>query len=678
MITLEFLPQENVAVISFAMQPQNVLNEQSLKFFEEKFSEALVRDNLRGIVITSQNKEFIFGADLNMLWDSAVSQDKKSLLEKLNKFQDLLRKVETCGKPVVSIINGICLGGGYELTLATHYRIAINGNYTLGLPEVKLGLFPGGGGSQRLPRMLGIQAALTILTQGKTMRPKSALQSGLIDFLAENKEDAFAEALRFIRENPAPKKTWDIKDKIPGGSIYSPTGMQIFTAANGLTLAHTRGNYPNLQYCMSAVYEGLQLPFDRAIRIEAKYLAKTLLSQETKQMLKTLWFGMNALKKGKNRPQKYPKKKFSRIGVLGAGLMGSGIALVSAMNGIEVVIKDVSMEKAQNSLQYARKFLQKQVAKNKLTEAEFNLIISRISPTTSYEDLANCELIIEAVFEDKELKKQVIKETRKVLKENVTFASNTSSLPISDLAENYNAPEKFIGLHFFSPVEKMMLVEIVLGEKTSQETQAYAMDFVTQIGKIPVVVRDSRGFFTTRVFSKYLEEGVKMLEEGVPPAVIEHAGKQAGMPMGPLELADAVGLDIAYNIILQTEKALGITLNTPMKRTLEPLIREKRYGKKTGKGFYTYFQGGKELYKDFFKRFTAKEYDYSLLQKRLLASQSAEAYKVLEEEILADPVSGDVASVLGWGFAPFTGGVMSYREYLGEEEFLKMAELIQH
>ncbi len=673
MIKTNFI-EGNIAVLAFAMKPQNVLNEDSLREFEKSLDKLLVRENLRGIIIVSENKEFIFGADLNMLWNAIEQGDKKALLEKFNAFHDLLRKMETAGIPVVSIITGTCLGGGYELTLATHYRIAVQGNYDIGLPEVKLGLFPGGGGSQRLPRMLGIQKALEILTQGKIMRPKSALKAGLIDFLAKNKEEALAEALRFIKQNPAPQKLWDNKGKIPGGNVYSPTGMQIFTAANGLARANTRGNYPHIQYCLSAVYEGLQLPFDRAIRVEAKYLAKTLLSKETKHMLKTLWFGMNALKKGSNRPKNIPRKTFSKIGILGAGLMGSGIALVAAMNKINVVIKDISLEKAENALKYARKFLQKRIEKNKLTEAEFNTIISRIVPTSSYEDLADCELVIEAVFEDKELKGKVIRETAKVLKKGVIFASNTSTLPIFELAEFYEFPENFVGLHFFSPVEKMMLLEVIHGKKTSEKNLANALDFATQIRKIPIVVGDSRGFFTTRVFSKYLEEGVKMVEEGIPPSVIEQAGKQAGMPMGPLELADAVGLDIAYNIILQTEKDTGIILNTPMKRVLQQLVEAGRLGKKTKKGFYTYFQGGKELYKEFFAQYPRRTYDYSLLQKRLLIGQTLEAEKVLEEGIIRDTTSADVGSVLGWGFAPFTGGVLSYRDFLGEETFREIVE----
>ncbi len=676
----------NVAILSFDNQHSsvNIINGEFITELDRHISVALSDQSVKGIIVTSAKKDFLLGADLKMILGIS---DPEKIMEITNRLHQVFRKMETGGKPVVAAINGTVLGGGYELCLSCHYRIVINNSVIqIGLPEVTLGLLPGGGGTQRMPRLIGVQEALSLLLEGKKLRPEQALKTGLVNSLVETQEQLIPAATEWIlKQEGKVQQPWDKEGfKIPGGGVQSPAIAMLFPAAAGLVLKKTFGNYPAVPAILNCIYEGLQLPIDRALLVECRYFTSCVLSQVAKNMIRTLFINMNAANKGEARPEGVPATNLRKVGILGAGMMGAGIAYVSALNGLEIVLKDTTREAAESGKAYSVRLLSEKILKNQLTKEKYEEVLSRIFTTCDAADLKGCDLVIEAVFENRELKAQVTRETEAVLVADAVFASNTSTLPITGLAKASVRPENFIGLHFFSPVDKMQLVEIILGKKTSAYAIAMAIDYVKRIRKTPIVVNDGRGFYTSRVFSTYLYEGMECLAEGICPALIENAGKMAGMPVGPLALADEVSIELCYKINKQTEADTGKRRTDAAVGVIERMVDEfKRPGKKAGKGFYEYPATGKKfLWKDMERIFPGANNEYSdnqlainqtdveELKKRLLYIQSLEAVKCLEENIITKPADADIGSVLGWGFAPFTGGAISFIEGVGLKEFV--------
>ncbi len=690
MLMIRYTVEDQIATIAFNMEnaPMNVLNEESIKAFDEAIDKAISDTNVKGIIVTSDKKEFVAGADLNMLLKNASLEQSYAMISYLHK---VFRKYESCKKPVVAAINGTALGGGYELCLACHYRIALNDTkIQIGLPEVLIGLFPGGGGTQRLPRMIGIEKALPLLLEGKKLNPERALKEGLINELAESKEELLQKAKNWILANPRALQPWDEIDKkgnvvgmqnykVPGGNVQSPKGVQTFIAGTALLQGKTQGNYPAPQAIMECVYEGLQVSIDDGLMIEAKHFARISQTPEAKNMIRTLFFAMNEANKGAARPKDIPTADVKKVGILGAGMMGAGIAYVSAIAGIEVVLKDTSVENAEKGKDYSRNLLKKEIERGRYSQAQAEEILARIHTTAEAKDMQGCDLVIEAVFENRELKNQVTQETEIFLNEKAIFASNTSTLPITGLAEASKRPENFIGLHFFSPVDKMMLVEIIMGKKTSPYALALSIYYVKKIKKTPIVVNDSRGFYTSRVFGTYTAESITMLSEGISPALIEAAGKAAGMPVGGLDVSDAVALDLMYKIYLQTEKDTGIKVtDTPDGRVVKKFVEELgRVGKKAKKGFYEYPEDEpKRLWsglKDIFPPAPIQP-DIEELKKRILYRQVIETVKCFEENVVTTLRDADVGSILAWGFPPYTGGALSFIDYVGVENFVKEAD----
>ena len=671
------LLEDSIALISFDMKnsTMNVLNQESIAAFDEAFDKAVKDAAVKGIIVTSDKKEFIAGADLKMI---AAVKTPEQVMEKSGVLHKLYRKMETSGKPVVAAINGTALGGGFELCLASHFRIAVNdAKIQIGLPEVLLGLLPGAGGTQRLPRMIGIEQALPLLLEGKKLRPEQALEKGLVNKLVATKEELIPAAVEWINTVGKKVQPWDDKGfKIPGGGVQTPTGVRVFMAGSALLQKKTFGNYPAPTAIMNSVYEGLQLDFDRALKVEMRYFTQCAMSQVAKNMIRTLFFTMNAANSGAARPKDVPANTLTKVGVLGAGMMGAGIAYVSAVAGLNVVLKDRSVEDAEKGKAYSVKLLNEKVSKGHMTKEKADEILARIVTTADPKAVEGSELIIEAVFEDRALKASVTKETEAVLAPTAVYASNTSTLPITGLAEASVRPENFIGIHFFSPVDKMQLVEIILGKNTSDYANAMAIDYVKRIKKTPIVVNDGRAFYTSRIFSTYIAEGLNMLQEGIAPALIENAGKAAGMPVGPLAVADEVSIELMYKINKQTEKDLG-RVNEGAEAKVGRLFMEKleRPGKKAGKGFYEYPTDGskKRLWSGLAEHFPlAKEQpDVELLKKRLLHYQALNAVKCLEENVLTSPRDGDIGSILGWGFPPYTGGIFSYIDMIGVRQFVE-------
>ncbi|TAL63069.1 MAG: 3-hydroxyacyl-CoA dehydrogenase [Bacteroidetes bacterium] len=696
---------DGIAVISINMEgPVNIINEEFIIAFEEQINESVADTSVKGIIITSGKKEFMLGADLKLIASVKTAGEIMPLALRQQKF---LRKMETSGKPVVAAINGTALGGGFEICLACHHRIAVNdSNMQIGLPEVLLGLLPGGGGTQRLPRMIGIHASLPLLLEGKKLRPEQALKAGMVDALVASREELITAAKDWIKKclipspsptssalrAPSPKEKgsgnnflerrvsclqpWDEKGyKIPGGGVQHPDSAMVLAAASGLIVKKTYGNYPAASAIINCVFEGLQLPFDKAMVVECRYFTQCVLSVESKNMIRTLFVNMNEANKGAARPANIQKTDIKKIGVLGAGMMGAGIAYVSASNGLDVVLKDITKEAAEKGKEYSVKLVSEKLSKNHITKEQQEDILNKIQTTADAKDIAGCDLVIEAVFENRELKAMVTKEAESVMSVQAVFASNTSTLPITGLAKASSRPENFIGLHFFSPVEKMQLVEIIVGKKTSDYAIAMAIDYIKRIKKTPIVVNDGRGFYTSRVFATYLFEGFNCLAEGISPALIENAGKMAGMPIGPLALADEVSIDLCYHINQQMEVDTGKKREDAAIGVVNKFIEElHRPGKKAKKGFYEYPENEKKyLWTELSKHFPLAEQQPDVLEvrKRLLYIQSLEAVKCFEENIVTKPADADIGSILGWGFPPYTGGVLSFIDMIGVKKFVE-------
>ncbi|WP_052452494.1 3-hydroxyacyl-CoA dehydrogenase NAD-binding domain-containing protein [Noviherbaspirillum autotrophicum] len=659
----------------------NVLNDELTGPFAQAIAAIDADKSIKGIIITSGKKEFLAGADIDKLYQITEPQQAFNLAQ---EFKSMLRRLERCGRPVVAALNGTALGGGLELALACHHRIALNNpKAKFGLPEVKLGLLPGGGGTQRLARLIGIQPALPLLLEGKELRAEQAKQQGILHELATDRDEMMAKAKAWCLANPQAVQPWDDKKfRWPGGDSKSPANAQLWSIAPSMASAKTFGNYPAATNIMSCVFEGGIVDFDTACEVESRYFANGALSQEAKNMIGTMWFQLNAINKGKSRPQGVPKSTVNKVGILGAGMMGAGIAYVSAKAGIDVVLLDVNVEHAEKGKAYSAGLLDKAIKRGRETTEGKQALLARIATTANVEDLAGCDLVIEAVFEDRQIKADMTKKTEAVLAADAVFASNTSTLPITGLAQASVRPANFIGLHFFSPVDKMPLVEIIVGEKTSQETLARGFDYVQQIRKTPIVVNDARGFYTSRVFGTYVMEGLKLLMDGQHPRAIEMAGLQAGMPVGPLALHDEVSLSLSWHIMEQTRKdfeAEGKPLVAhPAAAGLRKMVCElDRPGKKTGKGFYDYPQGQpKQLWAGLRDAFPLAERQLPQkdLIERLMFVQANEAAKCFEEHVVLTVADANIGSIFGWGFAPFQGGALQYINAYGVDHFVRRAK----
>ncbi|HLS56204.1 MAG TPA: 3-hydroxyacyl-CoA dehydrogenase NAD-binding domain-containing protein [Zeimonas sp.] len=510
------------------------------------------RDQIRGVVVTSAKKTFFAGGDLRALI-AVGPQDAPAFFKELEAMKACLRRIEKLGRPVVAAINGSALGGGLEIALSCHGRLCIDdASIEIGFPEVTLGLLPGAGGVVKTVRLLGLQDALPFLSEGRRVRPAKALEMGLIHGLARDRDDLLSRARAWIAANPDPLQPWDDpKYRIPGGTPSSPAVASVLPIAPAMLQQQTRGNFPAPEAILSAAVEGAQVDFDTAMRIETRYFTKLVTGQVSKNMIGTLFFQLNDVKAGKSRPAGPARWRADRVGILGAGMMGAGIACACASRGVACVLKDVERAKAEGGKAYSARLLAKRVEKGRMSADDAEKILARIVPTADVADLSDCDLVIEAVFENRELKAQVTRETEQVLGPQAIVASNTSTLPITGLSEASKRPDRFIGLHFFSPVDRMQLVEIIKGKATSAETLARAYDFVLQIGKTPIVVNDSRGFYTSRVFGTFVNEGMALLGEGVPAATVENAGWQIGMPVGPLAVLDEVSLKLADDVLHQ-------------------------------------------------------------------------------------------------------------------------------
>ena len=643
----------------------------------------------KGLILTSGKSTFVVGADIDQLATIETAEQAFDLVEDL---KTSLRKLETSGKPVVAAITGTALGGGLELALACHYRIAIDSPKTssttkLGLPEVKLGLLPGGGGTQRLPRLIGIQKALELMTQGKELRPQQALEIGFIDDVAHDDDELISKAKAWINDNPKAQQPWDKKGfKIPGGDSNHPKMVQVFSMAPAMANQKSHGNYPAITHILSSVFEGCLTDIDNGLKIESRFFVACVLSDVSKNMINSLWTQLNSIKKGQSRPQGFERSKVSKVGILGAGMMGAGIAYVSAKAGMEVVLLDTAIEGAEKGKSYSTKLLDKAISRGRSTEDKKQALLDLIKTTTSYDDLEGCDLIIEAVFEDIDIKAECTRQSEAVIPETAFYASNTSTLPITELAKASKRPNQFIGLHFFSPVDKMPLVEIIVGEKTDDATLATGFDYVGQIGKTPIVVNDSRGFYTSRVFGTYVSEGIAMLAEGVHPRSIEVAGMKSGMPMPPLALQDEVSLSLSLHVMEQTKKAMEAEGKTftphPAMSVVEKMVKEfGREGKKVSKGFYDYPENGeKHLWSDLTELYptTDEQPSQQDLVDRLLYVQANETAKCYEENVVRTVADANIGSIFGWGFAPNQGGTLQFINSVGVDKFVaRSRELAQ-
>ncbi|ANH76712.1 enoyl-CoA hydratase/isomerase family protein [Ralstonia insidiosa] len=671
---------DGIATLSWNQpgRAQNVLNGETCAAFFAAIDQVVADANVKGILITSAKPDFIAGGDLEWL---QASDDAATLFDRTCELHRALRKLETCGKPVAAALPGSTLGGGLEIALACHYRVAAdNARARFGLPEVTLGLLPGGGGTQRLPRLIGVQKALPMLLEGKRIKAAEALKLGIVDAVVNAGEEADAARAWLLGEGQThAQQPWDIKGyKVPGGGISSPAVQQIFTAANAMLRQKTYGNYPAAASILSCVYEGLITDLDTGLKTEARYFVQAVLSPEARAMIRTLFFSLNAANKLAARPTDVPVRRYAKVGVLGAGMMGAGIAYVTAKAGLPVVLLDSTQEAAERGKDYSRKLVEKQVQRGRLHAEQAEALLARIKPTTRYADLDGAELVIEAVFEQRDIKADVTRQAEAVLSPDAIFASNTSTLPITGLAEASSRPGNFIGLHFFSPVDKMPLVEVIVGRQTSQTTLAQALDYVRAIGMTPIVVNDSRGFYTSRVFSTYVLEGLAMLAEGVAPALIENAGVQAGMPVGPLALIDEVSSELIHKVNQQTRADLGVAyIERPGEAVAERMVALGRIGRKAGQGFYDYQEGGKKtlwpgLATEYPK--AATQPDVQTLVDRLVTVQAVETARCLDERVVTDPRDADVGALLGWGFPAFRGGPVSHIHRVGVGAFVALCD----
>jgi 3-hydroxyacyl-CoA dehydrogenase/enoyl-CoA hydratase/3-hydroxybutyryl-CoA epimerase len=674
----------------------NVITPEVMGELEQIIETVAGDEAIKGCVITSSKEAFSGGADLTMLQGlgaeyARLAKEKgeeaamQFFFEESRKLSLLYRRLETSGKPFAAAVHGVCLGGAFELALACHFRVLSDVDSTrVGLPEVKVGLFPGAGGTQRVARLMQTGDALQMLFKGEQIRPLMARNMGLAHAVAP-RDQIVQTAKDWIRSGGSAIAPWDQKGyKLPSNKVYSAAGMQIWPPANAIYRRETQDNYPAIRAILESVYQGLQLPMDLALKIESRWFAKILRSKEAAAMIRTLFISMQDLNKGARRPKDVPPTSLKKVGVVGAGFMGASVAYVTANAGLEVVLIDRDVEAAEKGKTHSHKLMSDQIMKGRAKTADRDALLARITPSADYNDLKDCDLVVEAVFEDPKVKAEVIQKVEAAIRPDCIFASNTSTLPITGLAQQSKSPGQFIGIHFFSPVEKMMLVEIIMGKETGDKALATALDYVRAIKKTPIVVNDSRGFFANRCVLAYILEGHLMFADGLPAAMIEQAGKQAGMPVGPLSLNDEVGVDLGLKILRATKAQLGETAIVPEQEELLTALVEKegRLGRKNRKGFYDYPEGGQKRLWPGLKDLQTKHVESELvdmqeLKQRLLVTQALEAARTFEEGVITDPREADVGSILGFGFAPYTGGALSYIDFMGAKAFLDLCKSLQ-
>ncbi|WP_269515363.1 3-hydroxyacyl-CoA dehydrogenase NAD-binding domain-containing protein [Brevundimonas subvibrioides] len=679
---------DGIALITFDV-PGRSMNTLTGKVMDEL--PALVErirtdDAIKGAVITSGKASgFCAGADLGDMASGMLSGsgDLQAAFDAGWKMNSSLRALETCGKPVAAAINGLALGGGLEVALACHYRVVGDSpKIQLGLPEIKVGLFPGGGGTQRLTRLIGVQAAMTAMSSGSSWRPNDAKGAGVVHEVVPAGTEVEA-AKAWIKGGGKAVQPWDDKSfKQPGGGPYHPAGIQNFLVGNAMIRKQSYGNYPAVTNLMKAVYEGIQVPMDAALRIETRYFIKTLMTPQAQGMIRSLFLSKQELDKGAVRPAGIPASDPKKVTVIGAGMMGAGIAYVQALAGIQTILIDRDQESADKGKAHVEDLLKKRLSRGQLTQDKYDALLASVVATTDYDQIKGSDLVIEAVFENREIKADVTKRAEAQLAPGAVFGSNTSTLPITGLAEASVRPEDFIGIHFFSPVDKMMLVEIILGEKTGPAAIAKALDYIIKIKKTPIVVNDGRGFYTSRCFGTYVAEGLAMLEEGYAPALIDNLGRMTGMPRGPLEMHDDVALDLSVKIAKQTALDLGdayvpIEGHEIVRKMVEDL---GRYGRKNGKGFYDYDVKPKKLWSGLSDLATVTINDSTpeLIEdqkRRLLYRQAVEVAKCWAEGVIDDPREADVGAILAWGFAPWTGGPITMIDQIGLKAFVAQADV---
>ncbi|CAN7609976.1 FAD-dependent oxidoreductase [Neorhizobium sp. LjRoot104] len=685
---------DGIALVTWDM-PDKSMNVFTMEVMDEidQIVDATVADSaVKGVVFTSGKSSFSGGADLTMIKSmfSMLAEEQakdpataaQKLFDAAGRMSWLWRKVETNGKPWVSAINGTCMGGAFELSLACHGRVAANSkSVKIALPEVKVGIFPGAGGTQRVPRLANAQDALQMMTTGSSLTAQRAKAMGLVHQVVEPAELINA-AKQMIKDGLKPVAPWDEKGfKVPGGGIWTPAAAQLWPAAPAILRRESAGNYPGALAILKCVYEGLQLPFDTGLKVEQRYFTEILRTTEAFSMIRSLFVSMQELGKGARRPAGIPKTEFSKIGVVGAGFMGASIAYVTAAAGIPVTLIDRDQEAANKGKAHSEKLVADQVGKGRMTKEEGEKLLSLIIPTPDYQALSDASLVVEAVFEDRAVKKAVIEAVEAVIPQTTIFASNTSTLPITGLAENSKRADQFIGVHFFSPVEKMMLTEVILGEKSGDKALAAALDFVAAIKKTPIVVNDTRGFYVNRCVFRYINEAYDMLIEGVPAAMIENAAKMAGMPVGPLSLNDEVAVDLSQKIMKASIADLGPNAVKAEHMALVDQMVDvfDRRGRKNLKGFYEYPAKPAKKFlwpelKTLYPQKRADEVDVTVLKQRLLVTIALEAARTVEEGIVTDPREADVGSILGFGFAPYTGGTLSYIDGMGVKNFVALCE----
>lgn len=692
---------DGIALITWDManKSMNVIDESVMDDIAAFTKEIKENAAIKGAVITSGKKDsFSGGADLSMLekslktYHAAKARDDEAatrmLFEGASRLGRLYRDIETCGKPVVCAINGVAMGGALELALACHSRVASDQDkLRLALPEVQVGLLPGAGGTQRIARLVkDMQAGLQMLIQGQRLKAVKAKAMGLLDDVAPAKK-LIETAKKRIKDGLVdPVAPWDKKGfKAPGGKVYSPEGMQLWPAANAILRQETAMNYPAAQYILSCVYEGSQMPIDLGLRIEARYFTAAMKSPQAGNMIRSLFLSKGELEKGARRPEGVRATKIRKVGIIGAGFMGAGIAFVTAKAGIKAVLIDQTLDAAEKGKAHSDGLISKQISRGSATAADKAALLDLITPTTDYNALSDCDLVIEAVFEDREIKRQVTEKVEAAIKPTAIYASNTSTLPITGLAQASKRPKNFIGIHFFSPVDKMLLVELIVGKKTGERALALALDYVRLIKKTPIVVNDTRGFYANRCVLNYIREGHLMLTEGIPAAMIENVAKMAGMPVGPLSLNDEVALDLSQKIMKATIKDLGEKAVDPVIVTLidDMVDKHGRHGRKNGKGFYDYppKPAKKSLWpglKDMFPQVAdADALDIQELKDRMLVAQALEAARVFQEGVVTDVREADVGSILGFGFAPWSGGTLSYIDMMGTRAFVELCKKLQ-
>ncbi|MGE0330261.1 MAG: 3-hydroxyacyl-CoA dehydrogenase NAD-binding domain-containing protein [Ramlibacter sp.] len=660
--------------INVADRPMNVLNHASIAAFDAAVKKAIADPAAKGVIVTSSRPEFVAGGDLDLIRNIKTAEESFAAG---GPFSQTLRMLEKSGKPFVAAINGTALGGGLEICLACHRRIvADDPKIQLGVPEVTLGLLPGAGGTQRLPRMIGIKAALPYLLEGRKADPAKALEAGIVDEVVPAAQLlARARAWLLADGAKAVVKPWDSKNfRFPGGAPQSPGPTQVFFAAGGALLAKTQGLYPAPEAILACVYDGCQVDIDTGLRIEQRQFAQLATSQATKNMIRTLFYDMGEANRLAGRAKDVPVRKFSKVAVLGAGMMGAGLAHVSALAGLDVVLLDTTLESAEKGKAYGAKIMDAQVAKGRMAQDKRDATLARVKVTTDYAELAGCDMVIEAVFEDRAVKAEVTRRAEAVMPADAVFASNTSTLPITGLAAVSSRPAQFVGLHFFSPVEKMPLVEVIRGAQTSEATIAHALDFAKRIRKTPIVVNDCPAFYANRAFGMYPYEAMTLLGEGVNPALIENAGRMAGMPMPPLALIDEFSVELLYKALKQARIDQGSAYRAqPQDAVMEVMVDKLgRLGRKVGQGFYDYpAEGGKRLWPGLAEHFplAAEQPTLDEVRDRLMYAQSLEAARCVAEGIVSGR-DADVGSLLGWGFPSVLGGVLGQIDTVGPARFV--------